>query len=87
MKFKGFVSIGCGKHVRNSMGSLSYDLDCLDCQRQPMMAWWSGSPPKDMEQALTEARTQLQRIVDLHTEKHLCAASTIAAAWIGLVGK
>lgn len=60
--FKGFVAIGCGKHVRNSMGSLAYDLDCLDCQRQPMMAWWKGSPPIDLEQQLAEARDQAEEL-------------------------
>lgn len=64
-KFKGFVAIGCGKHVRNAMGSLAYGLDCLDCQKQPMMAWWEGSQPQPQLSAQTEEARELLEVLAL----------------------
>lgn len=44
-KFKGWVTFGCGKHLRNVNGGTAYDVDCLDCQKQPTVAWFEGETP------------------------------------------
>jgi NTP pyrophosphatase (non-canonical NTP hydrolase) len=41
-EFKGYIVFGCGKHPRNAQGANGYDIDCLDCQRQPAAAWFDG---------------------------------------------
>lgn len=42
-EFKGWVAFGCGKHPFNAMGATAYNIDCIDCQRQPKLAWFAGS--------------------------------------------